>query len=211
MDKILRELSHGHNVIVGHHATAKLALASSLAIYNQAWRSVVVVGPEELLRGLKVEAFKEDRVLMSSDMAFEIAGDAMYILLEPGSLPHPRAGADVTALSTPGALPRIPRGYRRFRLYEAGPSEFVIRSIAGDFSDRFVVSEGMAREAGERYGRVLDVLRRAMLDFGELRVRDATFILMRELSVDRRVAMKLLGELARRKMIRVRSGRVELA
>jgi hypothetical protein len=59
--------------------------------------------------------------------------------------------------------------------------------------------------------KALDLVRNAMLEYGELKVGDAVFIIERELGVSRDAARRIFSKLVSLKYLRVRGGAVELA
>lgn len=77
------------------------------------------------------------------------------------------------------------------------------------FTIRLVVSPSGVRPAsapGRLYEKALRVLREALIDYGELRVRDAVDVLSHELGVGRRDARRVLAVLVDKGYIRVESG-----
>ena len=59
--------------------------------------------------------------------------------------------------------------------------------------------------------RALELVKKAMLDYGELRVGDVLFLIEREMGVSKNAAREILSKLVSRRYLRVRRGVVELA
>ncbi|WP_440058918.1 hypothetical protein ACSU1N_03750 [Thermogladius sp. 4427co] len=75
--------------------------------------------------------------------------------------------------------------------------------------DKGVLREGSGLTVVEE--KALELVKEAMINYGELKVGDVVFIISRELGVTKERAREILSKLVARRYLRVRKGSIELA
>lgn len=211
MAEFLSELSRGRHAVFSPRANVLVGIARELARRESArGRRVVLCGSGELL-GWVFPGGPPSGVELAGDCsgASVASGDLAIVLDAHPPSPPPE---NVVVLLTRRL--RLGRHYKAHAVRWIHGDEYVFETRSEGYSERFAFT-GASIEPGPRLGaleaRALELLKKSMLEYGELTTKDALFLISRELGVEKEEARRVLSRLVARRYIAIRRGKLELA
>jgi len=208
LEEVLEKLLRGRRALISHYLVAKLVLV--VEAVNRV-EGVVVVDPNGFLEKTGVINRVKDAVLITNT-ATGIPRDKTLVLIEPSFPLTGLHNKNILATLTPGNYKlRLPSYYERVYVNKLGENiyELFFKETSERF--RFRITGGAVvfedKPSGIA-GRAYEVLRNALVEYGEIRARDAVNIISHELGVDKNTARSLLYKLVSEKYARVVKGRV---
>jgi len=209
LEEVIERFLHGRRALISHYLVAKLALV--VEAVNRAEGVVVVVDPSGLLEKTGMISRVKDVALIITT-ATSIPRDKSLVLIEPGFPLTRLHNKNILATLTPGNYkPRLPSYYER--IYVNKLSENLYELFFKETSERFrfrITGDAVVFEDKPSgiAGRAYEVLKNALVEYGEIRTRDAVNIISHELGVDKNTARSLLYKLVSEKYAKVVKGRV---
>lgn len=212
MDALLRLLA-GRKALLSHYLSAKLRLVVHFA-GNHPSERVVIFDEGGLLAKTGLIDSLSSRVLVSSNLSVIPPQDYGLIYLEPSMAPPRLDNRDVLITLAPRSYKfKLPRGFDK--LYLRRVEDYVYMLTLGSTMERYrlrITARGV--ELLERpvglYGRAYELVRSAIMEYGELSVRDAVGLIARELGVSAEQARRILSKLVSDKYVRVSRGLVAI-
>lgn len=212
--RFLEHLTRGRWILISHYMWAKIILALELASRISRREPVVIIDQRNLftperLAQLRIRGDQEKIIITNKNIAPH--GINNLIILEPPVFPWKLYTRNILVTTTPGSGLKIPRNYRRAYLKKI--HENLYQLVVGNESFRIVIGSGRIQEKPAppgSLGKAYNVLREAMLEYGELTVRDAIIILEKEMDITRSEARKILSDLLLKKYIKVVHGKINL-
>ena len=210
LGEIIRLLGRGKWVITSHYLVPKILLVHKVIEYKARYGNVLVIDPQNqytrTISMIQVSSLSENIVVADTYIPGRYEAIAV---IEPETYNEPK-NRNIIVTRTPGSSARIPRYYYKASISRAGEEyiarirgeEIRFRIIGGDI----VVEPALSPELREAY----TLLRNAMMEYGELTVRDAVFILSRELGYTKDEARKILGRLTEKKYLRITRGLINI-
>jgi len=214
------DLLKGCWIILSHSCNAKQLLAAYFSLLLSKYKKVYLIKDksfrDELLTVLSKnnvvkEAVLENifliqldtKILQRNSLIGNNSGNNVHILLyEPPFVPS-FCSKNCIVLKTPPLKKRI-KFCKTASLTHICGQEYLLKS---EFSKvRIVISPkyiGVARELNGKAAKALDLLRRSIVDYGELTTRDAIEILAYNLGVKKDEARKILGLLVEKGYVKV--------
>lgn len=203
---VLEELLEGKWIIECHEAWLKAAitvhLARHLAKKNE---TLPVIDCPGIL--YRIEANLPENIVLLTQPIQDIH---RLVIIEPRTIKTYHILPENTViLTSPRTIRRLPRYWFRAKTKRVAGNEYIIQ---GDINERIMLLDNLEIKTVEAppgiKGEALEILRNAIIDYGELTIKDATMILAHELGIDKGEARKILVELARKRYIRVEHGHV---
>jgi hypothetical protein len=207
MNPLIEDLTRGWKVVYTHYAGVMAKLAS--LIVKASDKPVVLVDEKNIiLNHIPLDDVESGKVITGLAQ-----GAARVIIVEPDRIPFLGGSVEnIIVFTTPRPGLRIPRVFEKTYIVKAG-DEYVyfnkksfLKIRFRILGDKLVVIEKPPGMLGEG----LEALKNAMLTYGELTVKDAVFILAKELGVGKNEARRILSQLVLRKYVRVVKGKVNL-
>ena len=206
MEMVLEELLEGKWIIECHEAWLKAAitisLAKRLAGKNEALPVIDYLG---IL--YRIEASLPENIVLLTHPVQDID---RLVIIEPRTIKTYHILPENTViLTSPRTIRRLPRDWFKAKIKRVTGHEYIIQ---GDINERIVLLNNLEIKTVEAppgiKGEALEILRNAIIDYGELTIKDATIILAHELGINKGEAREILVELARKRYIRVEHGHV---
>ncbi|QOR94388.1 hypothetical protein IMZ38_07265 [Thermosphaera chiliense] len=207
MNPLLEDLMTGWKVVYTHYAGVAAKLAS--LVVEASDKPVGLVDEKNIiLPYIPLEDVESGKVLTGP-----VQGAGRIIIVEPDRIPFLGGLVEnVIVFTTPGSGLRVPRVFEKAYISKAG-DEYVylnkksfLKIRFKILGDRLVVIEKPFGILGEG----LEALKNAMLTYGELSVKDAVFILTKQLGVGKNEARRILSQLVLRKYVKIVKGKVNL-
>ncbi len=203
---VLEELLEGKWIIECHEAWLKAAITIHLArhLVEKNETLPVIDYPGILYR---IEASLPENIVLLTQ---PIQDTYRLVMIEPRTIKtYPVLPENTVILTRPRTIRRFPRDWCRAKIKRVTGHEYIIQ---GDINERIVLLNNLEIKTVEAppgiKGEALEILRNAIIDYGEITVKDATIILAHELGIDKGEARKILVELARKRYVRVEHGHV---
>ncbi len=214
MNTIIETLSKGKWLLKSHYMNAKIALVLNTMYYQSRTGKVLVIDNkgilEEVMSKVPIRGNPENMILL--DKPYNIDTTNIYIgiiLVEPEKYPYWIKHGNILVTTTPGNNPGVPRYFKKAVITKYG-DEYVLRTSINQYRFKLnginIIEETLKGILGEAY----NTLREAVMEYGELTVKDAVFLLVKELGIDKEKARKILSKLGEKKYIRARKGILEL-
>ncbi len=207
LDYIIERLSNGRRVLISHYLIPKLVLI--VKTVNTIDKNTIIYDEKHLLTRTKLVELIRDDVLVS-DKTNTPPRNYRVVYIEPTRFPWRIYNRDVLVTLTPGTYSfKIPNYYERIYLNKLGENlyELYIKETLERFRFRIKGYDIVYEEKpGGLIGKAYDMLRKAMQDYGEIRVKDAVNILVFELGISKEKAREILSKLVIEKYIRVEKG-----
>lgn len=203
---VLEELLSDKWIIECHEAWVKIAvtihLAKLLAGENQVL--TVIDNPGILHRAAQ---YLPENIVVTTH---PVQGSKHAVIIDPRTIPHAYIlPANTVVLATPGTIRRKPRDWLRARIKRVADNEYIVE---GDINERIHLGRNLEIKPVESppgiKGEALEILRNAVIDYGEITVKDAVIILAHELGIDKAEARKIVLDLARKRYVRIEHGHV---
>jgi len=203
---VLEELLSDKWIIECHEAWVKIAitihLAKLLAKENQ--ELTVIDNPGILHRAAY---YLPENIVLTTQPA---QGGKHAVIIDPHTIPHPyNLPPNTVVLATPGTIRRKPRDWLKARIKRVTNNEYIIE---GDINERILLGRNLEIKPVESpagiKGEALEILRNAVIDYGEITVKDAVIILAHELGIGKAEARKIIIDLARKRYVRIEHGHV---
>lgn len=213
--ELVDKLTIGKRILISHYVNAKLALVKTIIDTLSSWNMKVLVVDENLyvvkyglLEPSDLNLTYVQRIVdFNTDTGVDLA-----LVVEPSVVPRTLFSNNVLVTITPSYGLRIPRYYARSYLKRISGNTYVLEFM--DLRERFriIVSSTGIDVADDKppglLGSILDVLRRSMLEYGELSVKDAVNIVHHELGLENSVARRMIYRLVNEKFLEIRKGRI---
>jgi len=209
---ILRALFEGKKVLVSHYLNLKLRLiAMGINAINK--RVLVVDENNYLVRTGVASLVGENATIIHKPLKSLPPGISSLVFIEPSKPPRKTYVRNVLLTVTPSNKLRVPRYYSRVYLKELSNNLYELHFT--DTMEKYRLRlRGLEFIVEERpfgvYGRAYEVLRRAIVEYGELRIRDAVLVLTSELGLDKSRARIILSKLLSEKYFKVDKGRITI-
>jgi hypothetical protein len=209
LSHIYRKMTWGKWAIISHNMNAKLALLYNYIIRSASTRRIIIVDPwnytDRIIMSLP-QKLQDKIIITGEDKALQAPGNTTIILVEPRFFPFEQA--NIIATATPGEH-HVPRNYRRIRIRDAG--DHYIVSIGGEeyrvkIQGTKITEEKLSGELEQTY----ELIREAMIEYGELTVRDTVFLVSKSLSIDRNKARRIIQQLVEKKYLRINKGTINI-
>ncbi len=207
----------GRWIVEAYEAWAKDVLAIYLALHASS-RGVVFIkcyrflNPELLDRLCSiVRRYDLDNIVLVDRHGFiSNRGDAvLYIYIDPYKPFLPKHTGNVIVMVKPRSGLKAFYGWKRVYLKRVEGREFILKH--GSITQRVVISVdyiGLAKSPRGFLGKALNVLRRGVVDYGSLSVREAVELLMYGLGIRKDEARNVLKELVKRRYVEVKEKEV---
>lgn len=211
---ILEPLTTGKWVLISHYMWAKIILVLELASRISRREPVLIIDQGNLLTPERLAQLLirgDQEKIMITDKNIAPQGINNLIILEPPVFPWKLHTRNILVTTTPGSGLKIPKYYRKAYLKKI--HEDLYQLTMGNESFRIVIRNGRIQEKVAppgRLGEAYEILKEAMLEYGELTAKDATIILEKEMDITRDEARKILSDLLLKKYIRIVHGKINL-
>ncbi|WP_448577562.1 hypothetical protein [Thermosphaera sp.] len=207
MNLLLEDLMTGWKAVYTHYAGITAKLAS--LIVKASDKPVGIVDEKNIiLPYIPIEDFEAGKVL--TGLAKDVG---RIIIVEPDRIPFLGGRVEnVIVFTTPGSRLRIPRFFEKIYITKAG-DEYVYFNRKSFLKTRFKILGDKLVVIEKPFGMLgqgLEALKNAMLSYGELTVKDAVFILTKQLGIGKNEARKILSQLVLRKYVKIVKGKVNL-
>lgn len=210
---VLGELFKGRKIYVSRNTSVLVKLAIE-ALRTLADKGPALVDGEGLVaRYMPLELL--DKVQLKESLEEACRESNILVAFNPK---HTRAlgtcmASTVLVFSSRYAV-RVPADYQKYYVSRAGTTRhIVLRSSSGGLPLRLVFAESglkVVEKPPGIYGKAYDLLKQAMIDYGEVTVKDAVRILTLELGVSTNRAREVLLWLTRNMYLRVVKGKLSL-
>jgi hypothetical protein len=216
LSDVLRELSHGRNIVISHYTNVmlKLLFLTVLEAVEDKRRVIVVDEHDYVARFIPLELAERIQITHSVE---EACGEreVFVVVFMPKYLRrilHCRA-EDALVFTKPTRMLQ-PGEYVKYYVGKVAEEEYVLKSPLKGIAIRLKV-RGDSVEVFEKppgiLAQVLEILKNIASTYGDVTVKDAVVIIAKETGVDRRQARSILIKLARKGYIRVQKGKIQLA
>ena len=209
LEYILDRLGHGRRALISHYLVPKLLLV--IKTINHVEEEVIVFDTEHLLEKTQLINQIKDNIVIT-DTIVNIPRDKHVVFLEPNRLPWRIINRNILVTLTPGTYKfKLPDYYDRIYLNKLSENlyELYIKDSMERLRFRIMGEEIVFEEKPSGIlGKAYELLREALMEYGEIRVRDAINILVHELSVSKEKAREILSKLVVEKYARIEKGRV---
>lgn len=209
LNYILQRISSGRKILLSHYLTPKLLLViKSINYINK--ETIVFDEKQYLIKTNLIEKLRNNTLV--SNKLITPPEKYRVIYIEPSRFPWKISNKDILVTLTPGTYRfKIPTYYEKIYLNKLGENlyELYIRETLERFRIRIGKNKLLYEEKpygllGEAY----EILRKTLLEYGELRVKDALNILVFELGISKEKAREILSKLVIEKYIRVEKGSI---
>lgn len=214
MFKFPWSLLKGKWIIGSHDSWAKQMLLLYLALIASKYGLVYIIPYQpikyELIDQIKsvVEklGYNEDKILILPRRRIEsVSKDVRLILYY--EIPYtPKIDFNnIIVFTTPGSSVRKYPGWNRIMLKKIEGNEYMLKTSEAVM--RIVISVkyiGPSKGPTGIYGEALDHLRRGIIEFGQLTVRDAVEIIMYNMGLSKDKAREVLGYLVRKGYVQIK-------
>lgn len=210
--EIYEKLLTGRKALISHYMNAKMILVINAVKHVSRHKKVLIVDPGNNLREEYLDNISENIIITYKYL--EPPHDVSVVMLEPEIPPYGLRAENILITLTPGNYRfRIPYRFEKVFLKQAYYNTYELIFTNINERHRFRI-KGHRILSVEKppglLGAAYDILKKSMIEYGELTVKDATNILVKELGIDKREARKILSELILRKYIRVVHGFINL-
>jgi len=209
LEELIERLAHGRRALISHYLLPKLILV--VQVINATGGNTIVVDANHFLERTGLISGVSDEALLVDTLA-TFPRDKNLVLIEPPILPARISSRNILITLTPGSFKfKLPSYYERIYLNKLGGDlyELFIKESNEKYRLRFVEGRVILEEKPSGLaGRAYEVLKNALVEYGELGVRDAVRILAHELSLDRDRARELLYKLVSEKYIKLVKGKL---
>ncbi len=205
---VIEYLGTGRKTIISHYMNAKLLLIIHIIRY---WKNhIIVYDPYNYLS--KHLDMLPDNILLSNNIGEKPLPRHNIVYIEPPRFPWRIFNENIVVTLTPGNYRyRIPSYYDKIYLKKISNNtyELSLRNIHERY--RFVIQDHrllFIEKPSGFLGKAYRVIEEALLEYGELSVKDTVSILVYELGIDKKKAREILSKLIENKYIRVEKGRI---
>ncbi|MEM1555411.1 MAG: hypothetical protein QXM54_02640 [Desulfurococcaceae archaeon] len=213
--ELINRLTTGKRVLISHYINAKLALSKAV-IDSLLLRDMKILVVDENLYMTKyglLESETPNLTYVQKNSGFNKNTYVdLALFIEPNFIPKPVFSQNILVTVTPKYRLRIPKYYSISYLKKIVGNKYFLEFR--DYGERFrIIVSGLDIDVADDkphglLGTILDVLRRSMLEYGELSVKDAVNIVHHELGLENSVARRMIYRLASEKYLEIRKGRV---
>ncbi|WP_434731735.1 hypothetical protein WLZ34_02430 [Thermogladius sp. KZ2Tp1] len=208
--RVVEALARGRHVVYTSDINVVLKLVARFVEETTGGRVNVVAerGVTEALAAVLTRGL--ERVVLSEDPGEGLPGpETRLVCVDKPCFDVP--AENVVVFLTRGV--KAPRFYTRHYLRRLDWGVYVFETPSTGERVVLTASGGLAEGTGlaPLEERALELVKKAMLDYGELRVGDVLFLIEREMGVSKNAAREILSKLVSRRYLRVRRGVVELA
>lgn len=215
LNYLLDQLLRGRRALISPFINAKLSLVKNLVERAvAAGRSVLIVDPQGLLARLQLVDLSRKGVFYAESLDFvkNTYPFSNFFILEPHYLPKLHGINDVLVTTHVRSMAKLHGFYTRVYLKRLFGSTYLIE--LADTMERFRlritggVVEAVENKPSGFVGRVYEVLKNSLMEYGELKVKDAVNVLKHELGLTKQQALMYLRKLASERFIEVKKGYV---
>lgn len=217
MNYLFDQLLKGRRVLVSLYINPKLILVKNVIEKAvNTGRVVLIVDPKALLS--KFQLIDTTRREVSYVEKLELSGDISLFnnvfIIEPNYFPKLVGAVNVLVTTSPRFSVKRLRGFTKVYLKKIHGSTYLIELT--DTMERFRLRitggfvEALENKPTGVLGRIYDVLRNGLMEYGELRVKDAVNLLKHELGLTKQQAYMYLRKLASEKFIEVKKGYISV-
>jgi len=207
---IYRNMMKGKKVLISHYLNIKLLIITDIVKKNPDLR-IIIVDQNKLLEKTGLINNLPQDVIIADNISFPLPRGVKLIIIEPEYIPW-RINNDVLVTTTP--LERsIPRYFEKILLNKVGEVDYQITFLKTMERYRFRVKDHeiiLVEKPLGLYGEALKLIEDAVIEYGELTIKDAVNILVNQLGLDKNSARKIIGKLVYEKHIVVKKGRITL-
>lgn len=217
LNDILYELSRGKNIVISYltNAMIKLSFLVALNIIRENREVAVVDESNYIARYIPLELVEN---IHAVDSIEEACGDekSFLIVFMPKNmrkLIYCRA-QDILVFANPIKL----HGFKEYVKYYLErineEDEYVLSSPSRGSIYRFRIRENkleLVEKPPGILGQAYDVIKNTASTYGDLTIKDALIVLVKETGLDKKHARNILVNLAKRGYIRVHKGKITLA
>ncbi len=206
LDRIAYKLTRGKWIIISHYMNPKLLLIHKTV--KQVEGPALIIDPGKLYESLlgRIDEYPENIIITQE----EITGSyVLTVYIEPVRIPWGRSG-NIIVTKTPGEGLRTPKNYRKAWIRRVGEN-YELR--IGYETIRFKISSGElipVKDLNKREEEALELLREAMIEYGELTTRDTVVLLASSMDIPRSEARRILSSLVQKKYLSIRKGYINL-
>ncbi len=211
--ELYQKLVNGKKAIISHYLNPKMILIVKLA--NKLRRKnekIIIVDPRNIIQTRYAHLLLDD-IILTNKPPRETKVNTLFII-EPEYLnPYKIMAENIILTLTPGNYRfKVPREYEKiilvktqdtYMLYFKDTNEKYRFKIVNNQIKTIIKPPGII---GEAY----DLLKKSMIEYGEITVKDATIILVKELGISKEEARKILSKLILEKYIRVIHGKINI-
>lgn len=153
-------------------------------------------------------------IVVSNNIQINPPGNYRLIYIEPSIFPWKISNKNVLVTLTPGNYRfRIPKYYSKIYLNKISEDVFTLQLPNTMEKYRFRILNNKVEYVEKPigiYGKAYVIIRDAVIEYGELSIRDAVNIIVKELGVTKDNARKILSKLVVDKYIRVENGFISI-
>lgn len=213
MDKIfLENIFNNRKVLISHYLIPKLKLVAYL-LNNILSETIIFDENNYLIKTGIIDNISEN-IIVTSNKLTNPPVEYRLVYIEPSTFPYKARNRSILVTLTPGSYRfRIPRYYGRIYLVRASDNTYIIRVMETMEKYRFRIDNNdivFINKPEGIYSTVYEIIRNAIIEYGELTTRDAVNLITKELSVSRENARKLIAKLVVDRYIRVEKGFINL-
>jgi len=208
---IIKELIRGYKILLSHYINPKLVIITNIARYKRDY--LLIIDEKQLLSKTRLIDYIPDKILLANKTIEGVDVDSI-IYIEPTSFPWRENRANVLVTLTPGNYNyKPPRYYEKIYLTRINENLYELRFKKTMEKYRFRI-KGLKLLFIERpsglTGKAYDIITHAMIEYGELTIKDTIRLLVSELGIDKEEAKRILSKLLTEKYIRVEKKRIYL-
>jgi len=208
---IYRNMLKGKKMLISHYLNIKLLIITDIVKKNPDLRIIIVDQNRLLEKTGLINNLPQDTII-ADNMPLQIPRGVKLIIIEPENIPW-RINNDALITTTPLERRRIPRYFDKILLDKVGELDYQITFLKTMEKYRFRVKDHeiiLIEKPLGVYGEALKLIEDAVIEYGELTIKDAVNMLMNQLGLDKNSARKIIGKLVYDKHIVVKKGRITL-
>lgn len=210
---LIRLLTRGFKAVVSHYMSIKSRIVLEV-LNNKPVDPIIILDQNSILS--RIIGLEESSIPGIHINQLVEARKGLLIVFEPGEEiefdPLVKNYGNILVFTTPGSKARIPRFFAKIYIDKIDEDTYLMRMWRGR-TVRIHVGIDRLRIASKPegvYGQVYDLLRKLMIEYGEITIKDAIRAVSLELGVEKKVARQIIYKLLKERYFRVVHGKITL-
>ncbi|MET1159748.1 MAG: hypothetical protein ABWW65_02195 [Thermoprotei archaeon] len=212
LNELYAKLLDGAKALISHYLAAKLVLIVR-SIESIGSRNVLVIDEKEYLMRMGLLRGVSSDFMIANKLLYKLLSEYdRVVLIEPERLPRIRPKTSILVSLTPGSYRfKLPKIYEKVFLKRV--SEDLYEIVFDNTMEKYrVFIKGSriydASKPPGILGRAYEVLANALIEYGELSIRDAVVVLSSELGIDKKKAREIVYMLASKGFMSIEKNRI---